>query len=302
MAETSGSAPTAGGALAVATREPEKGVSRPADDDSPAALHALIQALRATDGEGCNPVRVRLVEVLARRATQHHGPVAATLTRRAVQIARDTLAEIARTRSACAELADSLEQRHPALAATIAGLLARADLRGLERLERTAQKRALASSLPELSRRLTRCIDTEDRAESAATPLATLLLQQELALLATSGHGPAPPASGADGSATPAGTRNELRASRSLRALRARRHEDELLQQLVTSVPADAGPLNPQLLVIRCLAAMGDISPVYFKRLACYIDTLLTLDQFDGGARSATAKGKKPGSRRPSRD
>ena len=52
-----------------------------------------------------------------------------------------------------------------------------------------------------------------------------------------------------------------------------------MVSQALAEVPEAAGPLNPQRLATRSLAAMHDLSPHYLSRFVSYIDTLFWLEQ-----------------------
>ena len=65
-----------------------------------------------------------------------------------------------------------------------------------------------------------------------------------------------------------------------------------ILQQAIDSGPENPGPLNPEMLTIRSLIAMRDLSPEYTNRLISYIDTLLWLEAAANSLDEAT--GKRP--------
>ena len=66
---------------------------------------------------------------------------------------------------------------------------------------------------------------------------------------------------------------------------------DKLVTQSIKHAPENAGPLNPQMLVIHSLATMRDLSPHYMSRFVSYIDTLMWLEQAsDAGDPAATKK------------
>lgn len=114
-------------------------------------------------------------------------------------------------------------------------------------------------------------------------------------------HEPAPPASEAARATPmphPAGP-PELKALRQFRRTWSRLHADQRLTQAQAQVPDQAGPLNSYHLVHRSLALMRELAPDYLHRFVSYVDTLLWLDQAQGGAFTAgTARAdgpKKPG-------
>ncbi len=52
---------------------------------------------------------------------------------------------------------------------------------------------------------------------------------------------------------------------------------DRLLAKVMQQIPENAGPLNPERLVIRSFKALQDISPEYLSRLLSYYESLLIL-------------------------
>ncbi|MEH6608727.1 MAG: DUF2894 domain-containing protein [Halioglobus sp.] len=73
----------------------------------------------------------------------------------------------------------------------------------------------------------------------------------------------------------------ELRSSRQLRESMLKRRVDKMIAQAIASMPDDPGPLNPQMLAIRSLTTLGDLSPAYLSRFVPYIETLHCLEQVD---------------------
>ncbi len=54
---------------------------------------------------------------------------------------------------------------------------------------------------------------------------------------------------------------------------------ESMVRQVIKEDPENAGPLNPQRLLVRTIAAMKALSPAYVNRLVPYYDTLLWLEQ-----------------------
>jgi hypothetical protein len=73
----------------------------------------------------------------------------------------------------------------------------------------------------------------------------------------------------------------ELRSSRQLRESMLKRRVDKMIAEAIASMPEDPGPLNPQMLAIRSLTTLGDLSPAYLSRFVPYIETLHCLEQVD---------------------
>lgn len=108
-------------------------------------------------------------------------------------------------------------------------------------------------------------------------PLAELV--QQIARQA-SARGPGGPAGDA---ATDVDSPAELKALRYFRSTWSKLSVDRQMTQSLAKVPKNAGPLNSQLLVLRSLQLMRDVSPGYLNRFMSYVDALLWLDAVGGG-------------------
>lgn len=67
------------------------------------------------------------------------------------------------------------------------------------------------------------------------------------------------------------------------------------VKQAIALAPANAGPINSHMLVLRSLGLMRDISPDYLNRFMAHVDTLLCLDEADKGklpSKKAASAGK----------
>lgn len=81
------------------------------------------------------------------------------------------------------------------------------------------------------------------------------------------------------------GLRRELGEPRELRALGLLRQNQwqrdiaSRIARAIDSAPEDPGPLNPRMLAIRALTAMGERSPDYQRRFVAWLDTLVWLEE-----------------------
>ncbi len=116
---------------------------------------------------------------------------------------------------------------------------------------------------------------------SGASPLA--------ALLEGMGAAPTPPATATvargnsprNGTATPRSTaspRPELKSVGRMRKTLSRLKVRQQVSQALAQPPEHAGPMNSQMLVLRSLALMQDISPEYLHRFMSHVDALMTLE------------------------
>ena len=73
---------------------------------------------------------------------------------------------------------------------------------------------------------------------------------------------------------------------------------ENMVRQVIKEDPENAGPLNPQRLLVRTIGEMKKLSPAYVNRLVPYYDTLLWLEQTGEqlstklNGKSSTRKGK----------
>lgn len=70
---------------------------------------------------------------------------------------------------------------------------------------------------------------------------------------------------------------NELQSFQQYQSVFEKMALDRLLAKVMKEIPENAGPLNPERLVIRAFKALQYISPEYLSRLISYYESLLTL-------------------------
>ncbi|MBT2326177.1 DUF2894 domain-containing protein [Variovorax paradoxus] len=90
----------------------------------------------------------------------------------------------------------------------------------------------------------------------------------------------------------------ELKTLRYFKSTWSRLSADRRLTQSLAKVPENAGPLNSQHLVHRSLTLMRELSPEYLNHFMAYVDTLLWVDQVNGGSAPAAANTPRPESNR----
>lgn len=97
----------------------------------------------------------------------------------------------------------------------------------------------------------------------------------------------------------------ESKALRYFRSTWSKLNVDRQLTQSMAQVPKNAGPLNSQLLVLRSLQAMREVSPEYLNRFVSYVDALLCLDQLVNSSHAPVqanaAHGESDAKRKPAR-
>lgn len=71
--------------------------------------------------------------------------------------------------------------------------------------------------------------------------------------------------------------RQDLQAVKHYQQMFEKMAVERLLNRVMQEIPENAGPLNPERMVIRCLSALQDISPAYAMRLISYYESLICL-------------------------
>ena len=125
-------------------------------------------------------------------------------------------------------------------------------------------------------------------ADTRANPLAELV-----SYIAQQG-----PDSGSDVPELAKGTPTELKSLQHFRENWTQLSVDQQVNQSLAKGPANAGPLNSHLLMLRSIELMRYVAPGYLKHFMAYADALLWLEQaqgsLQGGKRgTGSEKGKK---------
>ncbi|HEY3431436.1 MAG TPA: DUF2894 domain-containing protein [Rhodocyclaceae bacterium] len=128
-------------------------------------------------------------------------------------------------------------------------------------------------------------------ADTRANPLAELV-----SYIAQQGQD-----SGQDVPELAMGTHDELKSLQHFRESWTQLSVDQQVNQSLAKGPANAGPLNSHLLVLRSIELMRDVAPGYLKHFMAYADALLWLEQAQGsltGEKRGTG-GEKGTKRKP---
>jgi hypothetical protein len=147
-----------------------------------------------------------------------------------------------------------------------------------------------------------------DSAAVAASPLGELLAGMGRPLADTSVVATVAADNDADGTGVDVATEAQavpgpafapLPVLDELRTVWSRMRNDSQLRESLDQVPADAGPLNSDMLVHRALQLMQATAPGYLQHFIAYADALSSLQQLrESGAGEAAAA---PGGRKPAR-
>jgi hypothetical protein len=210
--------------------------------------------VRDDGGERFDAAGWHYLDTLARRAAAHDGAVRRMLEEKLERALTSFTERIAQARAAAAKLLATASDEHPQAAAELQRLFADGDFKGLRYLSATLEARAQCAVLSEL------------------------VSQLEPALAGVPEPAPAHPAAPRATTAPVPSPSLELKTVRESRATWARMSVDKQLALAMKQAPANAGPINSHMLVLRSLAMMQGISPDYLSRMVTYVDTLLSLD------------------------
>lgn len=92
---------------------------------------------------------------------------------------------------------------------------------------------------------------------------------------------PSPPGLQGPSLADPGAGPAELKTLRHFRDNWSKLSAAQQLAEALAQAPQNAGPLNPQVLVLRALSRMEQLAPDYLTRFMAYAETLLWLEQAD---------------------
>ncbi|WP_414729298.1 DUF2894 domain-containing protein [Zhongshania aliphaticivorans] len=233
--------------------------------NSDALIHKISE-LRTAGADQFDPVRFRYIEALALRAHGSRQPLGQQLTEKSAASLADYLA------SRGANRADNKAIKSRPGTATVASL--------------AALRRALDASQ---TRPTVGASDFEQQLQDQEGEL----LQGALFASSLGNEAAAEPSSdNVDVAVKP------LKSSQSLRVHQQRRAAEKRVELAIAEGPESPGPLNPQMLAIKALSIMRDISPHYLNRYVAYLDTLFWVEQLDTAASTkADKKNSRVGSR-----
>lgn len=130
--------------------------------------------------------------------------------------------------------------------------------------------KATLAPLSELNREFQQTV--EHQAQQQELSFDEVLFAQEQQ--ARSSAGDALPAK-QDGS----GEQLELQSMKNFRASMKHFDVDKMITRALTECPENPGPHNPQMLAVKSLMHMRELSPHYLRRFAGYIETMLWLEK-----------------------
>lgn len=241
--------------------------ARPGDELAP--LPIAIAQLQADGAQRFDPVRFQYIAAMCRRALALPEPAATLVTDKARAALQRLHSDFSRARERATADLELLAENDPASREALQGLLQTGDFQGLRRAAARQQRTGSAPSAAEL----TRLLAAETAAQATSGTLASAMREQERDTLGEP-----------CGSEQPAaGKSDELKSFAPLRETLAALSTAHLLDREQQRKPADSGPLNPQMLALRSLESMRDLSPAYLGRFVSYLDALFWLEKAAAG-------------------
>ena len=255
-------------------------------------MTALLTRLSSIEETGANrfsPPRYRFITSLARRATFHRETVAAILRQKALLALQAYEEDLSAEKCKASLIVERISTQFPSSREKMQALFEGYEFKNMLRLEQRLLRSESDTPATELHLRIGQ-FNASKKENLADTSLSNRLRQQEHSLLQSLDQPVRtdPKSSQIEGSSP--SLPSELSSLQHFRESWARMSADALVTKAMEECPADAGPLNPQKLVIHSLSAMRDLSPHYLNRFVGQFETLLWLEQL------AEKVDKSPGS------
>jgi hypothetical protein len=217
--------------------------------DFPLDFDASIVSLRAAGGDQFDPVRLRYLEVLAKRTMAQEGIAKPLLEAKLMQALTEFRIRLEEAQAVAHETIVTITQQHPAAVEGLQRSVESGDLKGVRRSIEALNSNQPQPSLSGLVRQLAQSSSENNVGDFEGNFSSHQESTQKLKIL-----------------------RNFDNTWSSLSA-------DKQVEKALAQAPKNAGPINSHMLVVRSLALMRDISPAYLNRFLSYADTLLCLDQ-----------------------
>ena len=235
----------------------------------PGELRRGIAALLDSGAQRFDPVRFCYIESMARRALDQAEPVARITQGKALAALQQYQADLLVAQEDAAAIVTRATADFPDASDTLQQLFEQYQFRAIRQLVNREQRQNISGLVAGLTSQVTQS-EGSARDNAGAASLADILRQQENDVVAAM----------SDATAVTNNT-GELKSVRHFRQSLEKISIEKLVARAMKEVPEDAGPLNPQMLVIRSLTTMRELSPRYLNRFVSYMDTLLWLEQAD---------------------
>ena len=240
-------------------------------------LASMLSALHESGAHNFDPVRFSFIEAMTRREKGRGEAVARMVEQAALKALDEYKADLVLAQE---EAVASLNTADTALAEELQRLFQACQFREMKRLLARTKRSNTSEKLASLSAHISNPQPLA-ASKSTAPSFEDILRQNEQKLIQTGGDFSAMDES-LDIDSVQGFGQNEQSAIHHFREALVKRNADKLVTKLINEIPKDAGPLNPQKLIVQSLASMRDLSPHYLNRFVAYIDTLLWLEKAGG--------------------
>ena len=223
-------------------------------------LQQDLVSLRETNADRFDPARFRFIESLLERAATKRGPVQSILENK---ISAALTSYKADQHAAAAQLESLTEQA--------TGYCAQSSLAMLVGLRELLDQKQVPvdSATSALERTLN---EQENLSLAGAMFIADMSTEQDCGVVT--------------------GEQRPLKASREMQISQQRHSIVKRVELAIQQGPESPGPLNPQMLAIKALTSMRDLSPQYLSRYINYLDALFWLERAAERTAPAKATGK----------
>ena len=249
-------------------------------------LRPRLSLLVDSGADRFDPVGFAFIESMARRAESLRGMVRGVVERRALEALAEYQSRFDRARADASSTLASLLDKFPEHGEQGREFFEKSQFKELERLYARLERSARRPSLRELRAAVGRFV-VEEVATGQQMSFDALLAQHEADVVEECGEalGPRPKVDDS----------HELKSFKLFKDTWARLHSERVVTQAIKNRPENPGPLNPQMLAIKSLSTMRELSPDYLNRFVSYVDTLLWLEKSEAMLVPAKAAEKTKG-------
>lgn len=221
-----------------------------------------------------DPAGFRYIESLLQRARDKQESISRILEKKAQDALDDLRERFDQAGEEASEIVSRVSLEYPESADRIQALYVRGEFKKVKHLEkrlyRNSGQRAVSLLLNHMIRKTS---PLEER--NAPSSIDDILKKHDHDIIQSIEN------SREDTETTSTPDNSELKAYHLLKSSLAKRHSDKLVVTAIRERPENAGPLNSQMLAIRALSEMRNLSPDYLNRFVTYLDTLLWLERID---------------------
>ena len=240
-------------------------------------LKQLMADLNSEHVNNSDPVRFDYIQSLYQRLNSHHNESNGELIEKLQTNAVFYMANLREARSVAAGTLEKVSAEFPEQASVAKLMFDQCQFRQLKQLSNSLIKQQSGEANIEVLRELTKSInlqvDQSDGTDEDQTMTFDKVLYQQEQSARQVQRDSVP--SSSDGS----GEQLVMQSMKHFRQSMKHFNIDKIITRAIDEGPENPGPLNPQMLAIRSLTQMRDLSPTYLRRFAGQIETLLWLER-----------------------